>query len=160
MSDTKDFFGMTLERVAEIKEQIRLLGEELQPLHERAKAEVCEDCADVTTVEEARLIAQGGLLIRLDQGLGEAHFWLQGVQHFLEMDEPGMEDCNRIAMTTIQAYGGVRDMQDPYAKTNRDMEEALQDVLAGLGLDGTGVGMMTVTTVREKPEAPVEEPVA
>ena len=148
-----DFFGMTPERLQEIQDQIKEIGLSLQPLHDAAAAlmNAHDPNAEVSTLEEAQLIATAGLLARLDQGLGEAHFWTQGVQQYMAVEDLDMVVCTNVSRIVVEAYGGMRDMADPYAKG--PLEIAMGEVLGMSGLIDTlgGLGVVVRVTREEEP---------
>jgi hypothetical protein len=145
-----DMFGMTYERLEEIQDQIRAIGTSLDPLFDQAKARMdgYDQDEDVETVEEARLIAAGGLLARLQQALIETDFFVQGMRAYMDEEELDMETCTRISKVVVDAYGGMRDASDPYGI--RALEETIRQTMSGSGLRDllSGLGMVVVTTSR------------
>lgn len=155
-----DFFGMTLERIQEIQTIVEEIGLSLAPLHDAAEAGMRETDlnAKVTELAEAQLIAAAGLLARLDQGLGEEHFFAQGIQNYMETEELDMKRCTSLSRIVIETYGGMRDMQDPYAKS--ETEQLITSVLGASGLGDMLGGVGVVFRVVTPQEEPATEPVA
>ena len=162
-----DFYGLTLERVEELQEAIRKLGEELVPIQERIKTELDKlEPGPIRDDEEVRLLAAGGLLSRVDQGLFEAHLFCQGVVSFMTNENLDRASLTRYATTVTTTYGGLRVPGEPYG-------EPFADAMAEmLGLDGKastanlggladllgGFGIMVTT--RQPEDAPDQEPVS
>lgn len=157
-----EFFGLTRERVVEIQEQIKVIGESLQPYHDAASEHMSkyDIHADVRDLEESELIARGGLLARLDQGLGEAHFWCEGILQWMDAEEIDEQFCANMARVVCEAYGGMRDMQDPYAQSRGD--QLISQILGASGLGDmlSGIGVVIRVTEKKPEEAAEPEPVA
>lgn len=163
-----DFYGLTLERVEEIQEAIRKLGEELAPIMEAYKAEICrqDPGGPIKDDAEARHIAASGLVARVDQGLFEANLFCQGIISFMTNKNLDRAEINRYAATVTTTYGGMRNPDEPYGSMFAD---AMAEML---GMDGKastanlggladlfgGFGIMV--TIRQPEDAPDEEPVS
>lgn len=146
-----DFFGLTLERVQQIQDQIAELGRSLAPIHDACQALVKQMDSGPVVDGEPAIIAAGGLLARLDQALGEAHFWTEGIQRYINEEDPDHDFYGGISRVVCDAYGGMRDMSDPYA-TGSSLESAIIGALAGgVGpLGGIRPGMAMIVKIRNE----------